>query len=248
MTKEMTSRERVYATLNHEEPDRVPIDFGGTFCSSINAVAYGRLKKHLGITCPTYVRHIIAMLAATDLDDGLEIMKIMGSDVVEFPYNFWSDWKDGLPVGGPVDDTMAFPLRGGVECIIPPHPQPILRDNGDWEMEAKGIPIFRMPKDGHYFDRVFYPLSSVDNTKKLEEVMPAMANNAFFRPLKADYLDLLSRYARNIHEQTDFFVMANMHSYLSLWQFPCLDIFGYESFFMIMATDPELVHRWMEFI
>ncbi|MCP4749429.1 MAG: hypothetical protein GY866_00915 [Proteobacteria bacterium] len=42
--------------------------------------------------------------------------------------------------------------------------------------------------------------------------------------------------------------MANMHSYLSLWQFPCLDIFGYESFFMIMATDPELVHRWMEFI
>ena len=27
----MTSRERVVATLNHEEPDRVPIDFGSNF-------------------------------------------------------------------------------------------------------------------------------------------------------------------------------------------------------------------------
>ena len=32
---EMTSRERVYAVLNHEEPDRVPVSFGGTFATTM---------------------------------------------------------------------------------------------------------------------------------------------------------------------------------------------------------------------
>ncbi|MCP4756518.1 MAG: methyltransferase, partial [Proteobacteria bacterium] len=48
MSGTMTSRERVYATLRHEEPDRVPIDFGGNFNTSVNVIAYNRLKKYLG--------------------------------------------------------------------------------------------------------------------------------------------------------------------------------------------------------
>ncbi|MDP6402273.1 MAG: uroporphyrinogen decarboxylase family protein [SAR202 cluster bacterium] len=45
----MTSRERVRAALNHEEPDRVPIDMG-TVASTINSTAYKRLVKKLGLT------------------------------------------------------------------------------------------------------------------------------------------------------------------------------------------------------
>ena len=45
----MNSRERVMTALNHEEPDRVPIDVGGTGLTNINLMAYGRLKKHLGL-------------------------------------------------------------------------------------------------------------------------------------------------------------------------------------------------------
>jgi len=45
----MTSRERVVAALNHEEPDRVPIDFG-CVASTINNTAYTRLVKKLGLT------------------------------------------------------------------------------------------------------------------------------------------------------------------------------------------------------
>ncbi|MCL5104647.1 MAG: hydantoinase B/oxoprolinase family protein [Armatimonadetes bacterium] len=36
-------------TLNHEEPDRVPLDIGGTIVSTIRGVAYSRLKQYLGI-------------------------------------------------------------------------------------------------------------------------------------------------------------------------------------------------------
>ena len=53
MTKTMTSRERVYAALRHEEPDRVPIDFGSNYNTRVNVVAYNRLKKHLGILSKT---------------------------------------------------------------------------------------------------------------------------------------------------------------------------------------------------
>jgi len=43
----MTSRERVIAALNHREPDRVPIDFGG-FQTGIHREAYRDLTAHLG--------------------------------------------------------------------------------------------------------------------------------------------------------------------------------------------------------
>lgn len=45
----MTSRERFCKTLNHEEPDRVPIDFGQDYHNGINEVAYENLLKYLGI-------------------------------------------------------------------------------------------------------------------------------------------------------------------------------------------------------
>ncbi len=44
-----THRERVLAALNHEEPDRVPIDFGGAYATTIYFSAYENLKKHLGV-------------------------------------------------------------------------------------------------------------------------------------------------------------------------------------------------------
>ena len=45
----MNSRERVFAAINHQEPDRVPIDFGATSQTGIHAIAYTKLKEYLGI-------------------------------------------------------------------------------------------------------------------------------------------------------------------------------------------------------
>lgn len=62
----MTHRERVLAALNHEEPDHVPIDFGGTFATGINLGAYEELKKHLGIDSPTRVASQRSQIATID--------------------------------------------------------------------------------------------------------------------------------------------------------------------------------------
>ncbi len=49
----MNHKERVLAALQHKEPDRVPIDFGGTNDSLILAVGYQELRKQLGLSSST---------------------------------------------------------------------------------------------------------------------------------------------------------------------------------------------------
>jgi len=45
----MNSRERILATLNHEQPDRIPFDLGGSYVTGITKNAYIRLAEALGI-------------------------------------------------------------------------------------------------------------------------------------------------------------------------------------------------------
>ena len=51
----ISHRERVLAALRHEETDRAPIDFGGTYTTTIYYAAYERLKRHLGIEHETAI-------------------------------------------------------------------------------------------------------------------------------------------------------------------------------------------------
>jgi uroporphyrinogen decarboxylase len=63
----MNSRERVVAALEHQEPDRVPIDFGGHRSSGIAAIAYARLRDALGLPRrPIRVYDPIQQLAIID--------------------------------------------------------------------------------------------------------------------------------------------------------------------------------------
>jgi len=48
----MTPRERVTATLNHKEPDKVPIDCGGTICTTLTRTAHNAVKEYLVINTP----------------------------------------------------------------------------------------------------------------------------------------------------------------------------------------------------
>ncbi len=44
---EMTPRERVWAAVNHQEPDRVPLDIGGGTSTSILVEGYEKLNIRL---------------------------------------------------------------------------------------------------------------------------------------------------------------------------------------------------------
>jgi len=58
----MTSRERVLKALNHEIPDRVPVDLGGNQ-TGIHRIAYERLCRHLGIADSVTIMDAVQQLA-----------------------------------------------------------------------------------------------------------------------------------------------------------------------------------------
>lgn len=62
MREKMTSRQRVRKALNHEVPDRVPIDLGG-FQTGIHKKAYSELLAHLGITDEIIILDPVQQLA-----------------------------------------------------------------------------------------------------------------------------------------------------------------------------------------
>ena len=87
----MTSRERVLCALNHRQPDRVPIDFGGTSVSGIAASTYHRLKQFLGISSQTQVIDLYQILAEVERP----VLERFGADVVSLRRT--SLWRRSRP-------------------------------------------------------------------------------------------------------------------------------------------------------
>ena len=71
----LSHRDRVLAAINHEVPDRLPIDLGGSPASGINLYAYQRLKRHLGLPGPIRVQTERSLLAWPD-DAILELFDV----------------------------------------------------------------------------------------------------------------------------------------------------------------------------
>jgi len=74
---EMTPRERVITALNHQEPDRVPLDIGGGLSTTQIVEGYEKLKTYLGVTKETVMMSKLFRMARMDEST----MKYLGSDV-----------------------------------------------------------------------------------------------------------------------------------------------------------------------
>ena len=91
----MTSRERVLATLNHQEPDRVPLDLGQAGGDGITAVAYRNLVRYLGLPeRQIRIKHKFAQEALVD-EDVLRRLRIDFRFVEPGAPDGWTD----VPVG-----------------------------------------------------------------------------------------------------------------------------------------------------
>ncbi len=75
----MTPRERVLATLRHEEPDRVPIVLGVSNATGIKIKPYRELKRLLGIDAPDRYLYRWPELGTADLDEAT--LERLGTDV-----------------------------------------------------------------------------------------------------------------------------------------------------------------------
>ena len=79
-----TSYERVMTTLEHREPDRIPLDVGGTMVTGINVNAMQRLRMYLGLIGDAVVLDQVTQMARTD-DDLIERLKVDVKNVAPKP-------------------------------------------------------------------------------------------------------------------------------------------------------------------
>ena len=104
----MNSRERVETALRHEEPDRVPLDLGGSPVTGMHVSSVYLLRQALGLDVPGEPVKVVEpyqMLGEIKPD----LMDALGVDVVPlerprtmfgFKKEGWKEWRlfDGTPV------------------------------------------------------------------------------------------------------------------------------------------------------
>lgn len=141
----MTSRERVMRALNHQQPDRAPIDLGATRQSGIAASACYHLKERLNIHTPTRVVDLTQFLAEVEQP----ILDRFGVDAVGV---FRPETNPGMPIRR--ENWKPWRLFDGAPVEVPGAFNPVVDPDGGYTLFRDGVPIARMPKDGFYFDRL----------------------------------------------------------------------------------------------
>jgi len=139
----MTSRQRVIETINHREPDRMPIDMGMHTSTGISAFAYWHLREHLGF--PT--DHV-------EIVDGVQVLARVEEDILK---RFHCDCVFLRPKAA-VYHT--WNPRGRYHFQVPDYYKPILNDKGEWIVQRDSYSM-RMPSGGYFFDGDWLPMENV---------------------------------------------------------------------------------------
>jgi hypothetical protein len=198
----MNSRERVFTALNHQEPDQVPLDMGGSATTGIHVSSVYLLRQALELDPPgTPVKVVEPYQLLGEVKP--DLIDVLGIDVVGvggartmfgFRNEKWMPWTtfDGTPVLVPE----AFNTD----------PEP----NGDILMYPEGDksapPSGRMPRGGFYFDAIIRqpPIDdkNLDPQDNLEE----------FGYISDSDLNHFAREIKSAYESTDKAILANFGS------------------------------------
>lgn len=206
-------RERILSALNHQETDRVPIDFGAMRSTGIHISAYIRLKKYLGIDPG---RPKVYDLMQSLAEPEREIIEYFDADVVQLHRLCPS-------FGIPIDDWKEGVFASGEECLLPKEFNPVINEKGDRGIIANGKVIARMPKDGFWFDFAYFPLAQASKKEDIDAFpfyeiddreIKFLKNQ--IQELKANYPDyaILGAYGGNVFEEG--FYQFGFENYLSL--------------------------------
>jgi hypothetical protein len=194
-----TSRERVNLTLAHQEPDRVPIDLGGSAVTGMHVSVVYKLRQVLELDPPETPVKVVEpyqMLGEIKAD----LMDALGIDVVGlssprtmfgFRNEGWKTWTtfDGTPVLVPE----------GFNTEVEPNGALLLYPEGDKSVPPSG----HMPVGGWYFDSLIRQ-PPIDDAK-----LDVADNLEEFGPISEEDLAYFGREAARLYEETDKAILAN---------------------------------------
>jgi uroporphyrinogen decarboxylase len=215
----VTNRERVLTTLGRGAPDRVPVDLGGTESSDLTAVAYNRLKAHLGL--PLGARVVDCMQFVVSVEE--EVKRAFGV-ATEMLFPEPRQWRPAR-------------LPDGTPCEVPALWRTVVRADGtEEEVDAAGRVTARRAPAGYHFDPVNPPLAHLADPSELSQHRDVIAG--FDWPSYADEgLEELAARAARLHAETDRAVVFNyMVHVLAAGQ----SLRGYEQFMMDLVANAAL--------
>jgi len=196
----MNSRQRVQSALNHQQPDRVPLDLGGSAVTGMHVSSVYLLRQALQLDPPGTPVKIIEpyQLLGEILPDLLEAL---GIDVVPlssprtlfgFPNENWKPWRtnDGTPALVP-EAFNTIPEPDGSLLMYP---------EGDRSAPPSGM----MPAGGYYFDTIVRQ-PPIDD----EHLDPA-DNLQEFALISNEDLKYFAATASLLYEETDKAIFASL--------------------------------------
>ena len=186
----MTSRERVWRTVNHQRADRIPIDLGGMKASGIAASAYHRVKQKLGIQTPTRVSDPRFMIA--EVED--EVRQRLHVDVMPL------DWSMAFNTLRPDSDWKPRKTFDGTPVLMPPDVDVREDADGNWVLlKADGTPTsFRMLRGGHCFDDTSFDEPGGIDPDKFQPISD----------IPDEQLEVFGAYAKNLYDNTDYALLG----------------------------------------
>jgi hypothetical protein len=195
----MNSRERVSLSLNHKEPDHLPVDLGGSAVTGMHVNTIYGVRQALKLDppgTPVKVVEPYQMLGevAPDLMDALGIDVVgLGKPANMFGYRNegWKPWT--TPQGVPVL------VPEGFNTDPEPNGDVLMYPEGDKSAPASG----RMPQGGFYFDTIIRQ-EPID-----DDHLDVADNLQEFTPVTDEELAYVAREAERIYTQSDKAILAN---------------------------------------
>lgn len=229
----MTSRQRVLATLNHQEPDRVALDLSGHRSSGISAIAYPKLRAALGLA-PRSVDVYDPIQQLSIVHD--DVLDRFGVDTVELGRGFchadkwWANWilPDGTPCRMP---AWALPVKLGAEWVL---------------LAPSGKTMARMPQGSLHFDQTSWPfLDNAEDLSRIEELYAEHMWTGVASPPGPSVSSLaeLAFGARKLRANTDRAIIGLFGgNLLEMGQF----YYRMDNFLMMLAGEPQQAHRFLD--
>jgi hypothetical protein len=180
-----TSRLRLATALSHQQPDRVPVDFGSTAVTGMHVSAVTRLRQRLLGQNDYLVRVIEPYQMLGEIDDSLRAA--LGIDVVGVT-------PRKSIFGTQVGNWKEFTLFEGTRCLVSGDFNITPAPDGGWLIYPEGDtsvpPSGHMPQGGYFFDAIVRQ-DPIDEGKlnpedNLEEFgLLSEADLAYYREKKA---------------------------------------------------------------
>ncbi len=231
----MNSRERILAAIRHEEPDRVPIDIGGTGVTGVNLIAYGKLKRHLGLT-EGRARIFHTWIQVAELEAA--IAERLHTDTVTLP-------RYRMSLGIPNVEFKPWTFVDGTEFLAPVGFNPTQNATGDYEWYEHGVKLAEAPGEGtHGFSLRYHPLKEATTTKEIDDWFDTYDGNFLARIKVTDEELVWTRnFVQRLRETTDKAIVAD---YFATVLENAQGIIGWDTIYMHMLSEPKLAKHFFE--